>query len=139
MFIKPHTTIHNPASKTGTLMGASSARLTVAKQGVPIETSEEGFAAVRGLVAYATKLKLPVYPGSPCFVGDEHEFVSRTPAEVLAMVTTAEAAGLECWLSKRGNVSIGVRPVEGAKPKAAPRPVNKGEDAALAAFMKVVG
>jgi hypothetical protein len=139
MFVKPHTTHHSPASKTGKLMGKSSARLSLTTNAVcPIETDEEGFAAVRGLIAYATTKKLPIYPGSPCFLGEE-SFVPRTPAEVLALVTTAETAGMNCWLSKRGNVSIGVRPVDGEKPKVAPRPMDKNEDAALAAFMKSIG
>ena len=138
--LKPHTTFHSAGSNTGKMMGEASARLTLVKfpKGaageVPANTDEECFAALEGLIAYAAAKKLPLAPGSTAFI--DEPFVKRSAAQVLKLTVAAQKSGLNCWVSKRGNLTVGSRPEEGAKPAAkATREVDPDEDAALAAFM----
>jgi len=136
--LKPKVTYHLSNSKTGAMMGKCSARLVETANGSAINmTDAEGFTAVRGLVAFATKLKLDLSPYTTAFI-DEEAFVKRSPAQVLALVETSEKAGLNCWISRKGNVTIGTRTEGKAPSKAHKREAVVGEKAALAAFMKAM-
>ena len=138
MNIKPHTTFHSVGSKTHDLMGKASVRLSVCRTGgSPAETSEDLFKMVKALVAFAVAKKLPINPASPAFIDlPDSEFKPRKPAELLALVTAAEEEGLDAWVSKKGNVCIGTP--NRTRLAAAKKPADKGEEAALAAFMKAL-
>ena len=138
-FIMPKVVNHQPGSMSHDTFGARSAGIKVVGEGsgLPADTQEECETALARCFDYAEKLKMGFSGVFFAFLHEENEAQPTDLANQRKAFAYAQKHGYDCWLSKRGKLTVGHNQTGMKRRKAQPtRALPKAEATALAAFLK---